>query len=117
VKNAIKRKHPIPCSLTYEQFLKFTNEKSCHYCGSELIWTERNSSKGTGRSNLDRKDNSAGYDFENLVAACIICNRIKGFYLTYEEMVSLKPFLRRVIPPKHNNPTLKWPAGGPKRNL
>lgn len=91
----------ISCTLTYEEFLEFTRFGECHYCGSEVTWTAHNMAKGHARSNLDRKDNSLGYFKENLVVACIICNRMKNNYLSYEDMMELSPVLRRILPQKN----------------
>ena len=37
-KIVVSRKHWI--DLSYEEFLEFTDVKSCHYCGIELIWNK-----------------------------------------------------------------------------
>lgn len=88
----------IPVLLSYEEFVKFTCEKTCHYCGSKLIWLERvnhDVSKHVG-TNLDRKDNTKGYSVENCVACCGECNLTKGDRYTYEEFMLLAPALKKI---------------------
>lgn len=89
--NRLKRaarlgKHEI--SLTYTQFLKFTLENYCHYCGSKLYW------RGYCVYNLDRKDNTKGYHVKNLVPCCYVCNKTKGDTFTYQEFLLFSPVLR-----------------------
>jgi len=90
-------------SLTYEEFLEFTDVGACHYCTSKITWLPHNvgETNGNAKSNLDRKDNSLGYSKENCVVSCIICNRIKNNYLSYEEMMKLSPVLRTILPQKN----------------
>jgi hypothetical protein len=58
--------------------------QKCYYCNGKLSET------GSG---LDRKDNNIGYLASNVVPCCKYCNMIKNNYLTFEEMLKLKPFL------------------------
>lgn len=51
--------------LSMLQFLSFWGEP-CWYCGEQI--------KGIG---LDRVDNEVGYEFENIVPCCGICNKMK----------------------------------------
>lgn len=73
--------------LSFEEFLEFTKEKTCHYCCSPLVWTERinRSIEPYTGTNLDRKDNSLGYSKKNCVACCDLCNKTRGNKFTYEE--------------------------------
>lgn len=77
-------KRGLQVTLTYEDFLKFTEQPICHYCGDLIRWSPYN----TQVCRLDRKDNRLGYTVENCVTCCAICNRMKQA-LSYEE------FLRR----------------------
>jgi len=52
-------------NLSFNQFLTFWN-KPCSYCNSEI--------KGVG---IDRVDNNIGYEINNCVPCCEICNRMK----------------------------------------
>jgi DNA-directed RNA polymerase subunit RPC12/RpoP len=101
LKSASNRK--LPCTLTYESFLKFTDVYKCHYCGSPILWSEY---AGKGKSqayNLDRKDNELGYTEDNVVVSCAICAWIKNRFLTYQDMMLLSPILKRIIPGKSRN--------------
>lgn len=71
-------------SLTYNEFVFFTQIGCCHYCGgSNIVW------------NLDRKDNTQGYSFDNVVVCCKECNMMKRDWLSYEEFKAIRLFLRR----------------------
>src|SRR5208282_3209144 len=71
VANSNKQGHYI--SLTFEEFLRFTEIKECHYCGALLTWREF----GGRIYQLDRKNNTVGYIAENCVACCKFCNYAK----------------------------------------
>jgi len=78
--------------ITYEEFLKFVEQKICHYCGDNIPWPLPHGGRdalGNYRSghHLDRKDNAKGYSVRNCVVACACCNRTKGNMLSYEEML------------------------------
>src|SRR5690348_6634040 len=76
-------------TLSFEDFLAFTQVEECHYCGDTIEW-QPYSRCGKNRSRsayyLDRKDNRLGYSTENCVVCCSMCNSIKGDKLTYSEM-------------------------------
>lgn len=59
------REKSIPFQLTLDQFKTFW-QLPCFYCGGEIATI-----------GLDRVDNSKGYEINNLVPCCIICNRMK----------------------------------------
>lgn len=71
-------------TITEVQFQLLTQQR-CYYCGrnpSQVM----GSSNGTSRwglnggyvyNGIDRKDNSIGYEYDNLVSCCKICNRAK----------------------------------------
>ena len=66
----------LPFKLTYEEFLTFW-QKPCYYCGDKIITV-----------GLDRVDNDLGYQLDNLVPCCILCNRFKrrtiqGFFIEH----------------------------------
>ena len=77
--------------LTYEEYLEFTAEDSCHYCGSELVWEPFNKMNG---HKLDRKDNSIGYTKDNCVVCCPRCNRAKSDHFTYEQFLQIGALIR-----------------------
>jgi hypothetical protein len=81
----------LPLNINYEEFVKL-KLGDCVYCGvSELFLKfycellEIN----TPYLTIDRKDNNQGYVRDNCVSACFLCNKIKGNFFTYEEMVSI----------------------------
>jgi 5-methylcytosine-specific restriction endonuclease McrA len=89
------RVRDITVQLTYEQFVEFTSERSCHYCKDSIEWFRYSLFKGNGQyaHHIDRKNNELGYSPENCVVCCSFCNRLKGDRLTYEEMLLLGPTL------------------------
>jgi hypothetical protein len=83
--------------LTYEQYVALTAIKHCHYCGTEVRWTEYLNKTAQGRrhgSNLDRKDSSLGYTLPNVVVCCWRCNAGKNNHFTYDEWVRLGAVIR-----------------------
>lgn len=79
-----KSKH-IEFDLTRELYLRLVIQ-NCVYCG-----ICSNNSSGIG---LDRIDNSKGYIVGNVLPCCGMCNRIRGWYLTVDEMkVAMKAIL------------------------
>lgn len=76
-----------PVEITYEQFAELAQQKHCHYCGADVIWSEyrRADKRGGGGSNLDRKDYRLGYKLNNVVVCCGRCNYAKGTHFSYEE--------------------------------
>jgi hypothetical protein len=60
---ALRRNHEF--TLTVEEFTEFW-QKGCYYCGT-IIET----------IGLDRKDNSKGYNIDNVLACCATCNMMK----------------------------------------
>ncbi len=77
--------------LSYEEYLVFTKQHTCHYCGVLLLWKPYNKLNG---HKLDRKDNSLGYSKENCVVCCPRCNRAKSNHFTYEEWVKIGALIR-----------------------
>lgn len=73
-----------PPSVSYDDFLAYTQISQCHYCLSSIKW-EKYSGHGTIPYNLDRKDNNATYTKDNIVVCCTRCNYGKGNRFTYEE--------------------------------
>jgi hypothetical protein len=86
------------CTLTFEQFLKFTEQKQCHYCHTLLDWAPHSNHKESNsiHYNVDRKDSSLGYSKDNCVACCGDCNFTKSDKFTQEEFMLLVPVLRRI---------------------
>ena len=78
--------------LTYDEFLKFTEMKVCHYCGDALHWQEW--ADNNGGYKLDRKDNDFGYSVDNCVPCCTRCNIGKGNRFTYDEWYGMTRYFR-----------------------
>jgi hypothetical protein len=83
-------------TLTYDEFLKFTTEDRCHYCWAPIRWVEFNATHASGgqRYNLDRKNNTRGYDADNLVVCCSKCNFTKLDQYDYETWYVMTAVLR-----------------------
>ena len=84
--------------LSYEDVLALAQIKDCHYCGATIPWSEW--STGSKRYSkgyfLDRKDNSGGYERDNVVVCCTDCNRARGARYSYDEFMLLAPALRQI---------------------
>lgn len=79
-------------SLMYEDYLTFTSQSSCHYCGDPIVWQPHSANEHGHK--LDRKDNSIGYTKENCVVCCPRCNRAKSNHFTYEQFVQIGALIR-----------------------
>ena len=82
------KKRGLNCDLSFEQF-SYLKKSDCHYCGvsekfiqfyCELLKVN------TPWISIDRKDNNKGYVYDNCVAACYLCNKIKGSFFSFKEM-------------------------------
>jgi hypothetical protein len=82
------------CTLSYEEFVKFTALDRCHYCWSPIRWSEYNININGNGHNLDRKDSLRGYTPDNVVVCCSICNWHKGGYYDYETWFAMTEVLR-----------------------
>lgn len=63
--NVRRKNHFLSFNLTLEQFFTFW-KKDCNYCGNKIEMI-----------GIDRVDNNIGYEFNNCVSCCEICNRMK----------------------------------------
>lgn len=63
-------------TISFEEF-KSLISTVCYYCSSDL-------SKSIGTS-LDRINNSKGYDIDNILPCCSICNRGRNKFFTVAE--------------------------------
>ena len=57
-------------NLTKEEFAIYW-QKPCYYCGDSI-----------DTIGIDRKDNSRGYELDNIVSCCTFCNKAKNIYTT-----------------------------------
>jgi hypothetical protein len=79
--------------ITYEQFVFLTQIGICHYCGEpNIVWDANSSNR---KSNLDRKDNTKGYTFDNVVVCCKDCNLMKRDWFSYDEFKAMRLLLKR----------------------
>lgn len=69
--------------LSLEEFSELI-KLPCVYCRKPPA----NNCNGFKYQGIDRKDNSKGYHRLNAVAACGVCNSIKGQHLSHEEMLA-----------------------------
>lgn len=86
------KKRGIPCNITYEQYVKLTETKNCHYCGDELVWEKHGES--ASRTNVDRKNNDLGYTVRNCIPSCPRCNQSKNIHFSYPEWYAMTEVLR-----------------------
>jgi hypothetical protein len=95
--NLVKQSHrrKIDMSLLFEEFVEFTKQTKCHYCNAEVFWSKVNLSQNGFRTNMDRKDNSLGYEKNNLVVCCWRCNNGRSNLFSYEEWFGMTEFLRK----------------------
>ena len=76
--------------------------RKCHYCGIEekdffTIWGEFYGGKKRGSTlEVDRKNNKQGYDIENCVLACALCNMAKSDKFDYEEFKRVGDVIREI---------------------
>ncbi len=88
------RKRNLNVDISYEEFLIYTEQPTCHYCTDSVVWA---SYDGHNKAyNLDRKDNALGYLKSNIVVACGRCNQAKSNLFSYEEWVAMTAALRIV---------------------
>jgi len=100
--NCYNKKRPF--LLEKEDFINWylKQEKICHYCGvkeNEMpIIFKKVSVSRTGivnRLTIDRKENKQGYIINNIVLSCSQCNRIKGEFLSHNEMLKVGKIVRK----------------------
>jgi len=85
-----------PVELTYEEFVTFTMQQQCHYCGQPVPWAPYGTVGGkfiNRAYHLDRKDHTQPYRKDNCVVCCTICNRLRSNKFTYTEFVQIGKLL------------------------
>ncbi len=76
--------------------------KYCHYCGIYeedfiRIWGEFYGGRKRGpKLEVDRKDNLVGYEIDNCVLACAICNNAKSDKFTYAEFKLVGKIIQQI---------------------
>ena len=58
----------------------------CHYCGAEPMGVKKTAKSIYVYNGIDRKDNSRGYEIDNVVPCCKVCNRAKN-NMQYEKFI------------------------------
>lgn len=90
----------IKVEINYIEFISIIIDSKCHYCDKTLIFNpysrDENSNYVSRAYQLDRKDNNLGYTFENVVACCWNCNRMKSDIYSYEDFMKLSPILKEI---------------------
>lgn len=94
-------------SLSYEDFVTLTKVDKCHYCHAEVKWSKHHGQKLRNQAyNLDRADNSLGYERDNLVVCCRRCNMGKRDLFSYDEWFGMTEYLRK------QNESITGPSSG-----
>jgi hypothetical protein len=63
--------------ITLEDFIRLTSG-NCYYCRMiPSSWHRTTATTGYLYNGIDRRDNSRGYELDNCVSCCTICNRMK----------------------------------------
>lgn len=105
LKSGTKRRG-IHLGMSQDEFCKWYDscEQVCHYCGItqkkmvEISWgADFRFSGEYARMSVDRKDSLVGYVEENLVLSCMVCNIVKGMFLSYGDMLLVG---KNIIRPK-----------------
>jgi hypothetical protein len=73
-------------NITFEQYLPLINSL-CFYCGGKLSETS---------CGLDRIDNTIGYEYNNVVPCCRICNVMKNNLTKDQFMMKIKDIYMRI---------------------
>lgn len=96
----------VPCGLTYETFCGLVAQTQCHYCYGEL--PVRLPYGGRVATQLDRKDNSQGYEESNVVSCCSGCNAAKG-RKSYEFAITQRELWRQLRGDRMSDTPLEKP--------
>lgn len=78
-------------SLSLEEFDEITKQP-CFYCGD--LPEDQFGNKFTG---IDRIDSNEGYDIDNVIPCCFVCNRMKSNYDFLEWTMHLQKIVKTLI--------------------
>lgn len=93
---SVAEKRGIFIDLSYEDFVSLTKIDKCHYCNTDVRWAKYHAQKLRLQGyNLDRADNSLGYERDNLVVCCRRCNQGKRDLFSYDEWFGMTEYLRK----------------------
>lgn len=77
-------------NLNYDFFIQIVLN-NCFYCGSEPLNKQQSFTKNSNiyflRNGIDRINNNIGYEVDNCVPCCFICNRAKS-NLDYNDFIN-----------------------------
>ena len=95
IKSSARRRN-LSCNINREEFILWYNnqEKLCHYCNKTEKDALNDMNRKMKRLSIDRKDNSIGYQLDNIVLACYKCNMIKSNDISYEKMLNIGGILK-----------------------
>lgn len=84
----------LPMTITRDQFIAWyiKTPKECHYCSipQEICFLTGYMRKSpTNKLTMDRSDNSKGYEIDNIVFSCFLCNSLKSDFFTEHEMKNI----------------------------
>lgn len=94
----------IPFHITFDEYCMWVKGESdsqvCPYCGltlneSKALQRLRGKNRICGFT-IDRIDNDKGYTLNNIQRICFLCNVIKGYWFTNQEMLLLGSQLGKV---------------------
>jgi hypothetical protein len=79
-----------------EEFVNWYNNQIqfCHYCQRTLIELKQDNLGHDNRLTIDRKDNTKGYNLDNIILACYRCNLTKSNYFTEQEMLIIGKMIK-----------------------
>lgn len=82
-------------SLIREEFVVWWKKQGsrCCYCLREFSYDKK---EGTSPS-VDRLNNNEGYEIENIVLCCELCNRVKNIYFSQNEMVQIGKIISNIF--------------------
>lgn len=74
------KKRKLIFTLSIDEF-KFLTKQNCYYCGVEPVNVGSSDKRTYGTytyNGVDRVDSTKGYEIDNVVACCSVCNFAKG---------------------------------------
>jgi hypothetical protein len=97
------KKRNVPCNITYQEFVRFTDIKSCSYCGCDIEWQPHARNRRENHYNyyLDRIDSNRGYSVKNCCVCCPMCNGVKSNVFTHDEMLLMGKTIRKIKNIRH----------------
>jgi hypothetical protein len=75
-KKSLAKRIGVRFELSLDQYKRLINQ-NCHYCDAAPVLRGRENYKFIGQESLDRKDPNGPYTIDNVVPACLTCNRKK----------------------------------------